>query len=148
VKSSVGERPAEILLVEDSPSDACFTQEALRRGRVKNNVHLVEDGVEALAYLRRKGQHANAPRPDLILLDISLPKKDGPHVLAEIKSDPDLRAIPVVVLTNSDEERDIVQAYSLKANCFITKPVRIEDFIEAIEAMEDFWLSIVKLPPH
>jgi two-component system, chemotaxis family, response regulator Rcp1 len=139
-------RPIEILLVEDSPSDADLTQEALSDGKVLNNLHWVEDGVEALSFLRRQGKHANAPRPDLILLDLNLPKKDGRDVLAEIKADPSLKRIPAIVLTTSAAERDILRTYELNANCYVTKPIDLDQFISAVKLIEQFWLALVKLP--
>ena len=139
-------RPVEILLVEDSPSDADLTVEALGDGKVLNNLHWVEDGVEALAFLRRQGKYSDAPRPDLILLDFNLPKKDGRQVLAEIKVDPQLKLIPVVVLTTSAAERDIVKTYELNANCYVTKPLDLEQFIAVVKLIEMFWLAVVKLP--
>jgi CheY-like chemotaxis protein len=141
--------PAEaidILLVEDSPADVDLTREALEDAKVRNTLHVVEDGVEALAFLRRDGQYAGAPRPDLILLDLNLPKKDGREVLAEIKADPTLRRIPVVILTTSEAEQDILRSYDLHANCYVTKPVDLEQFITVIRSIENFWLVIVKLP--
>lgn len=141
-------RAVEILLVEDSPGDVRLTKEALREGKVRNRLHVVTDGVEALAFLRRAGQYASVPRPDVILLDLNLPKKDGREVLAEIKADADLRRIPVVILTTSQDERDILRAYELHANCYITKPVDLDQFIAAIQAIESFWLTIVTLPEH
>ncbi|WP_028583115.1 response regulator [Desulfogranum mediterraneum] len=138
--------PVEILLVEDNPGDVRLTVEGLKEGKVKNNLHVVADGVEALAFLRKEGQYGDAIRPDLILLDLNLPKKDGREVLTEIKSDPDLAHIPVVVLTTSKAEQDILKAYSLHANCYITKPVDLDQFISVVESIEDFWFTIVKLP--
>ncbi len=138
--------PIEILLVEDSPDDADLTIDALRDGRVHNRVTVVEDGVEAMAYLRREGKHRAAPRPDLILLDLNLPRKNGREVLAEVKQDPDLRRIPVVVMTSSDDEKDILAAYNLYVNCYITKPVDLDQFIHVVKSIEHFWFSIVKLP--
>jgi len=139
-------RAVEILLVEDSPSDADLTVEALGDGKVLNNLHWVEDGVEALAFLRRQGKYSDAPRPDLILLDLNLPKKDGRQVLAEIKVDPQLKLIPVVVLTTSAAERDILKTYELNANCYVTKPIDLEQFITVVKLIEMFWLAVVKLP--
>jgi two-component system, chemotaxis family, response regulator Rcp1 len=138
--------PIEILLVEDSPDDACLTIDALREGRVRNNVTLVEDGVTAMAFLRREGRHAHAPRPDLILLDLNLPRKNGREVLAEIKQDPSLRRIPVVIMTSSDDEKDILAAYNLYVNCYVTKPVDLDQFIRVVKSIEHFWFSVVKLP--
>jgi CheY-like chemotaxis protein len=139
-------RPIEILLVEDNPGDARLTQEALREGKIRNNLHHVKDGVEALAFLRREGSYADAPKPDLMLLDLNLPRKDGRQVLSEMKADARLRTIPVVVLTTSEAENDIVKSYELHANCYITKPVDLEKFIEIVRAIEDFWLAVVTLP--
>jgi CheY-like chemotaxis protein len=139
-------KPVEILLVEDSPSDADLAVETLGESKVLNNLHVVEDGVEALAFLRREGAHANAPRPDVILLDLNLPKKSGLEVLTEIKSDPKLMRIPVVILTTSAAEEDILKSYSLHANCYITKPVDFEQFTKVVRLIEDFWLAVVKLP--
>lgn len=138
--------PIEILLVEDNPGDVRLTQEALKDGKVRNNMRVVKDGVEALKFLRREGKYAGMPRPDLILLDLNLPKKDGREVLAEIKGDEVLRCIPVVVLTTSRAEQDILKAYDLHANCYITKPVDLDQFITVVKSIEDFWLTIVKLP--
>jgi CheY-like chemotaxis protein len=138
--------PIEILLVEDSPDDASLTIEALRDGRVHNRISVVEDGVEAMAYLRRDGPYRDAPRPDLILLDLNLPRKSGREVLAEVKQDPDLRRIPVVVMTSSDDEKDILAAYNLYVNCYVTKPVDLDQFIRVVKTIEHFWFSIVKLP--
>jgi len=140
-------RPVEILLVEDNPGDVRLTVEAFNEGKVRNNLSVVADGVEALAFLRREGKYADAARPDLILLDLNLPKKDGREVLAEIKEDPNLRRIPVVVLTTSQEEKDILQAYDLRTNAYITKPVDLDQFLTVVRSIEDFWLTIVKLPP-
>jgi CheY-like chemotaxis protein len=139
-------RPIEILLVEDSPSDSDLTMEALAAAKVCNRLSIVEDGVRALEFLRRQGTYAQAPRPDLILLDLNLPRKDGREVLAEIKADGNLRAIPIVVLTTSQAEKDVLHAYALNANCYITKPVDFQQFLEVIKAIEGFWLTVVKLP--
>ena len=146
MKGTVG-RAIEILLVEDSPSDTELTIEALREGKMRNNLSTVEDGVQALEFLRRRGPYANAPRPDLIMLDLNLPRKDGREVLAEIKADPALKTIPVVVLTTSRAEQDILRAYNLHANCYITKPVDFEQFLDVVRTIESFWLMIVTLPP-
>jgi two-component system, chemotaxis family, response regulator Rcp1 len=140
-------RPIEILLVEDNPGDVRLTMEALRGGRVRNNIHVVEDGVQAMDFLRCQGDYGAAPRPDLILLDLNLPKKDGRAVLGEVKQDPALKRIPVVILTSSAAEQDILQAYDLAANCYITKPVDLEQFLRVLKSIEDFWLVIVQLPP-
>jgi len=138
--------PIEILMVEDSPSDALLAREALTQAKVWNRLHVVEDGVEALAFLRCEGLYAHAPRPHLILLDINLPRKDGREVLAEIKADVDLRTIPVVVLTTSKAENDILKAYGLHANCYIVKPVDFQQFIEVVQSIEHFWFTVVALP--
>ena len=139
-------KPIEILLVEDSPDDACLTMEALKDGKVSNRVTHVEDGEEAMQLLRRKDRHAAAPRPDLILLDLGLPKKCGREVLAEIKQDPELRRIPVVIMTHV-EDRDVIrEMYDKHANCYVNKPVDLDEFIGVVRSIEDFWLTIVKLP--
>jgi chemotaxis family two-component system response regulator Rcp1 len=139
-------KPVEILLVEDSPGDANLALEALETSKIRNTVSVVTDGEEAIAFLRGTGKHAGATRPDLILLDLNLPKKDGREVLAEIKADKDLKSIPVVILTTSQAEEDILRSYNLHANCYITKPIDLHQFIGVIRAIEDFWLTIVKLP--
>ncbi len=139
-------RAVEILLVEDSPGDVRLTKEALREGKVRNNLHVATDGVEALAFLRREGRYAAAPRPDVILLDLNLPKKDGREVLAEVKADERLKRIPVVVLTTSADERDVLRSYELQAACYITKPVDLDQFINVVKSIEDFWLTVVTLP--
>jgi CheY-like chemotaxis protein len=138
--------PIEILLVEDSPDDADLTVDALREGRVRNRITVVDNGVDALAYLRREGKYQGAPRPDLILLDLNLPRKNGREVLAEVKQDPDLLRIPVVIMTSSDDEKDVLAAYNHHANCYITKPVDLDQFIGVVKSIEHFWFSIVKLP--
>jgi chemotaxis family two-component system response regulator Rcp1 len=139
--------PVEILLVEDNPGDVRLTQEALKEGKVYNNLHWAKDGVEALEFLKRKGKHAKAPRPDIILLDLNLPKKDGREVLAVVKNDADLKHIPVVVLTTSEAEEDVLKSYSLHANCYVTKPVDLEKFIHVVQSIDRFWLTVVTLPP-
>lgn len=139
-------RPIEILLVEDNAADVRLTIEALREGKVRNNLSVTRDGVEAMEFLRRQGAYAQAPRPDLVLLDLNLPKMDGREVLAQIKADPQLRTIPVVVLTTSSAEADILKSYSLHANCYITKPVDLDQFVTVVKSIDDFWLTIVKLP--
>jgi two-component system, chemotaxis family, response regulator Rcp1 len=139
-------RPIELLLVEDSEPDVRLTQEALREAKVKNRLWVVEDGVEALEFLRREGPHADVPRPDLILLDLNLPRKDGRQVLREIKADDSLKRIPVVVLTTSKSEVDVLQSYDLHANCYITKPVDFTRFMEVVKSIENFWLTVVTLP--
>ena len=139
-------KPVEILLVEDNPGDVRLTMEALKEGRLLNHVSVAEDGVEALAFLRQRGKYADEARPDLILLDLNLPKKDGREVLAEIKEDPELRHIPVVVLTTSTAEQDVLKTYDLHANCYISKPVDFEHVIEVVKSVGDFWFSVVILP--
>lgn len=141
-----GSRPIEILLVEDNAGDVRLTEEVMREGKVHNCLSVAGDGVEALAFLRHEGRYSDAPRPDVILLDLNLPKKDGREVLLEIKEDPDLRRIPVVVLTTSEAEQDILRTYDLHANCYITKPIDLDQFIKVVKAIEDFWLTIVRLP--
>jgi chemotaxis family two-component system response regulator Rcp1 len=136
----------EVLLVEDNPGDVRLTKEALKEGRLLNKINVVGDGMEAMAYLRREGNYADAVVPDLILLDLNLPKKDGREVLAEIKADPKLRRIPVVVLTTSSAEEDILKTYDLHANCYVTKPVDLDQFIHVVKSIEDFWITVVKLP--
>jgi chemotaxis family two-component system response regulator Rcp1 len=138
----------EILLVEDNPGDVRLTREALREGKVHHSLHVAVDGVAALAYLHREGEHAGSPRPDLILLDLNIPKKDGRQVLKEIKVDPALSRIPVVVLTTSQAEEDVARTYDLHANCYINKPVDFDQFMRVVKAIEDFWFSVVRLPPQ
>jgi CheY-like chemotaxis protein len=138
----------QVLLVEDNPGDVRLTKEALKEGKLLNQLTVVGDGVEALLFLRKEGIYADAPQPELILLDLNLPKKDGREVLAEIKADPNLRRIPVVVLTTSSSEEDILKIYDLHANCYITKPVDLEQFMGVVKSIEDFWVSVVKLPSH
>lgn len=142
---SAGE-PIEILLVEDTDYDARRTMNALKTGKVRNRVYWVEDGVEAMDYLRRQGAHAGASRPDLILLDWYMPRMDGWEVLEQIKQDPDLKRIPVVIMTSSDQDEDVLKAYNLHANCYVTKPVNVDEFVDKVRSIEDFWLTIVKLP--
>jgi CheY-like chemotaxis protein len=139
-------RLIEILLVEDEPGDVRLTVEALRDARVRNRIHTVEDGVEALDFLHRRPPYADAPRPDLILLDLNLPRKDGREVLAEIKADPALRTIPVVVLTTSRARDDVLRSYDLHANCFISKPMDFNEFSTVVKSIEDFWLTVARLP--
>ena len=138
--------PVEILLVEDNPGDYRLTQEALREGKVYNNLHWVQDGVEALEFLRQNGRYKDVPRPDIVLLDLNLPKKDGREVLSEIKRDESLRAIPVVILTTSQAEEDVLRSYDLHANCYVTKPVDLEKFITVVQSIDRFWLTIATLP--
>jgi CheY-like chemotaxis protein len=137
----------EIMLVEDNPGDVRLTREALKEAKIRNNLSVAGDGVEAMAFLRREGTYSNAPRPDIVLLDLNLPKKDGRQVLAEAKADPELRRIPVVILTTSKAEEDILKTYDLHANCFVTKPVDFDQFVKVVQSIEHFWLSIVTLPP-
>jgi len=139
-------RPIEILMVEDNPDDVDLTREALKDAKVHNELYVAKNGVEALAFLRREGKYADAPRPDVILLDLNMPKKDGREVLVEIKTDESLRRIPVIVLTTSEAEQDILMAYDHHVNCYITKPVDFDQFIKVVKSIENFWFSIVKLP--
>jgi CheY-like chemotaxis protein len=139
-------RPIEILLVEDSEPDVRLTMEALREAKVRNRLSVAEDGVEALEFLRRQGPHSAAPRPDLILLDLNLPRKDGRQVLREIKNDDLLKRIPVVILTTSKSEEDVLRAYDLHANCYISKPVDFNRFMDVVRSIENFWLTVVRLP--
>ncbi len=139
-------RPIEILLVEDNPGDLRLTKEALADAKVRNHLNSVIDGVEALKFLRQEPPYKDATRPDLILLDLNLPRKDGREVLLEIKNDPKLKRIPVVVVTSSAEEQDIVKSYNLHANCYVTKPIDLQQFVTVVRAIEDFWMTIVKLP--
>ena len=146
--NSIYGRPINILLVEDNPADVRLTQEVLKDAKVRNTLTAVGDGEEAMALLRREGKHAAALRPDLILLDLNLPKKDGRELLAEIKSDENLKIIPVIILTTSTSEEDILKSYGLHANCYITKPVDLDQFVKVVQSVEDFWLTIVKLPKN
>lgn len=139
-------KPIDILMVEDNAGDARLAEEAFKESKMMNTLHRVKDGVEALAFVRRTGEFSDAPRPDIILLDLNLPRKDGREVLEELKNDPDLKTIPVVVLTTSEAEQDILKSYELHANCYITKPVDLDKFMGIVKRLEDFWLSIVKLP--
>lgn len=143
-----GMKAVEILLVEDNPGDVRLTKEGLAESKVHNNLYVVEDGVEAMAFLRREGKYGYAPRPDLILLDLNLPKMDGREVLAEVKTDPLLKRIPVVILTTSKDEEDVLRSYDYHANCYITKPMDFEQFVHVVKAIKEFWLTIVKLPPE
>jgi CheY-like chemotaxis protein len=138
--------PIQILLVEDSPGDVRLTQEVLRDARIANDLHVVGDGEQAMAFLRRQGEYASQPRPDLVLLDLNLPRKDGREVLADINADPELKAVPVIVLTTSEAEQDILRSYQLAANAYITKPIDLNEFIAVVRSIETFWLSIVRLP--
>ena len=147
MESSKGEA-VHILLVEDNPGDVRLTVEILKEAKVLNALDVAEDGVEALSYLRRKNGFEDKRRPDLVLLDLNLPKKDGRDLLAEIKKDPDLRRIPVVILTSSDAEADVIKTYDLHANCYITKPINLDQFMEVVKSIEHFWLTVVKLPPN
>ena len=141
-------KPIEILLVEDNPGDVDLAREGLENNKMRVALNVAGDGAEAMAFLRRTGKHAKAPRPDLVLLDLNLPKKDGREVLAEIKSDEDLKRIPVVILTTSKDEEDVLKTYNLHANCYITKPIDLNQFLKVVKTIEDFWLTIVKLPPN
>jgi CheY-like chemotaxis protein len=138
--------PIEILLVEDNPGDSRLAQEALKDSKLWNNLHITADGVEAMDFLHKTGKYSTAPRPDLIILDLNLPKKDGREVLAEIKNDDELKRIPVVILTISQAEEDIIKSYNLHANCYVTKPLDLDQFMKVVKSIEDFWLTIVKLP--
>ena len=146
-RAAAAGKPIEILLVEDNDSDARRTMKALETGRVRNRVNWVEDGVEAMAYLRREGAYADSVRPDLILLDWYMPRMHGLEVLKQVKQDPDLKRIPVVIMTTSDQQSDVLDAYNGHANCYVTKPVNVNEFIDKVRSIEDFWLTIVKLPP-
>jgi chemotaxis family two-component system response regulator Rcp1 len=141
-------RPIEILLIEDNPADVRLTQENFKDSKILNHIHVVNDGAEAMAFLHREGKYFDAVRPELIFLDLNLPKKDGREVLKEIKTDDELKNIPVVILTISDDEEDILKSYNLHANCYITKPINLEQFSKVVKSIENFWLSIVKLPPR
>lgn len=140
-------RAIKILLVDDNPGDVRLIMEVLKKSSRLSNLSVVRDGVEAMAFLHREGKYATAPRPDLILLDLKMPKKDGKKVLAEIKSDPDLKRIPVIVLTTSNDPRDVLESYNLHANCYITKPIGLNQFRAAVKSIEDFWFTVVELPP-
>jgi len=146
VNSSTG-KPINILIVEDNPGDARLIKEVLNEGKILNDLHIVKDGVEAMEFLHKRGEYAKAPRPDLIILDLNLPKKDGREVLAEVKSDQHLKSIPIVIMTTSNAEEDILKSYNLHANCYITKPIDLNQFIKVVKSIEEFWFSIVKLPP-
>ncbi len=139
-------RPIDILLVEDNPGDVRLTQEALLEGKVLNRIFIAYDGVEALDFLHRRGQFASAPRPDIILLDLNMPRMDGRECLARIKNDPDLRSIPVVVLTTSEADQDVIRSYDMHASCYISKPVDMEQFMKVVKAIKHFWFTIVHLP--
>ena len=141
-------RPIEVLLVEDNPGDVRLTIEAMKEGKILNRISVAEDGVEALSFLRREGSFNNAPRPDIIFLDLNLPKKDGREVLAEIKADLSLRSIPVVVLSTSQSEEDVFRSYDLQASCYISKPIDLNRFMDVVKSLNDFWLSVVKLPQN
>ncbi len=146
MRNEIPGRPVEILLIEDNPADVRLTEENFEESKIHNNLHVVVDGVEAMAFLRREGNYVNAVRPDLILLDLNLPKKNGHEVLMEIKADNELKSIPVVILTVSKADEDILNAYNLHANCYITKPLDLEQFTKVVKSIEEFWFSIVKLP--
>jgi len=142
------EKPVEILLAEDNPGDVMLTKKALEQGKLANNLHVATDGVETLAFLRQEGEYADKPRPDLVLLDLNMPRKDGQDVLKSLREDEDLCRIPVVVLTSSESEADIARSYELSANAYLTKPVDFDGFIEIVNRMEEFWFKVVKLPPE
>jgi two-component system response regulator len=148
VNTLIDVMPIEILLIEDNPGDVELTKIALEDSKISVNLSIVEDGVEAIAFLRREGKYANVPHPDIVLLDLNLPKKDGREVLAEIKADEKLKRIPVVVLTTSQAEEDVLKVYNLSANCYITKPVDFDQFVKIVQSIENFWFTIVKLPPE
>lgn len=139
--------PIEILLAEDNPGDVKLTRKALESGDIRNNLHVVTDGVETMKFLKQEGEYADAPRPDLLLLDLNMPKKDGRQVMEDMEADPSLRRIPVVVLTSSDAEEDIVRSYELNANAYLTKPVDFDGFVDIVKRLEDFWFEVVKMPP-
>ncbi len=145
MNSSTG-KPINILIVEDNPGDARLIKEVLNEGKILNDLHIVKDGVEAMEFLHKRGEYAKAPRPDLIILDLNLPKKDGREVLAEVKSDQHLKSIPIVIMTTSNAEEDILKSYNLHANCYITKPLDFHQFVKVVESIENFWFSMVKLP--
>lgn len=144
----VMDKSIDILLVEDNPADVRLTQEAFKETKIPSHLHVVRDGSEALAFLERSGRFANAPRPNMILLDLNLPKKDGREVLAQIKQQPEYKSIPVVILTTSNEEEDIAHTYNHHANCFITKPANLDEFLNVVKTIETFWLSVVQLPKY
>jgi len=139
--------PIEILLAEDNPGDVRLTEKALDHGNILNNLHVVNDGAEAITFLRQEGEYADEPRPDLVLLDLNMPRKDGREVLEDMKADSDLRRLPVVVLTSSEAEEDVVRSYELNANAYLTKPVDFDGFVDIVKRIEDFWFSVVKMPP-
>jgi chemotaxis family two-component system response regulator Rcp1 len=144
--NSKATEPVDVLLIEDNPGDVRLTKEALKDAKLKIHMHVVGDGMEAMAFLRKQGKYASSPRPDLVLLDLNLPKKDGRQVLAEIKDDTDLKRIPVVIITSSKAEEDVLKSYNLHANCYVTKPLDLDQFITVVQSIEQFWLTIVKLP--
>ncbi|MBX3016081.1 MAG: response regulator [Caldilineaceae bacterium] len=148
MSSYIAAKPIAILLVEDNPGDVRLTIETLKNAKVRNILHIARDGIEAMAFLRNEGAFAGMPRPDLILLDLNLPKKDGREMLADLKSDPELRRIPVVILTTSQAEEDILRSYDLYANCYITKPIDLNQFATVVKSIENFWLTIVTLPSY
>ncbi|MGE5498075.1 MAG: response regulator [Syntrophothermus sp.] len=145
--NNINSNQVDILLVEDNPGDIRLTQEALKEGKIRNNLYIAQDGVEAMDFLHQRGKFTNAPRPDIILLDLNLPRKDGRQVLDEIKQDDRLKRIPVVILTTSDADEDIIRTYNHHSNCYITKPLDLDRFVRVVQSIEDFWLTIVKLPP-
>jgi CheY-like chemotaxis protein len=139
--------PADILLVEDNPGDVRLTKEAFKEGQISNTLHVATDGVAALEFLHQRGEYADAPHPDIVLLDLNLPRKDGDEVLEEIRADPDLKQLPVIILTSSAAEEDVVRSYELNANAYLTKPVNPAEFMEVVRSFQEFWLSVVRLPP-
>ena len=143
---TVADKPVEILLAEDNPGDVMLVKKALKQGKIANNLHVTTDGVDALNFLREEGEYEDTPRPDLILLDLNMPRKDGKEVLKELQADEELCRIPVVVLTSSESEEDIARSYELNANAYLTKPVEFDGFIEIVEQLENFWFQVVKLP--
>jgi CheY-like chemotaxis protein len=148
MKEKISGKPFEILLAEDNHGDVRLIEEILKKNKVPINLHVMKDGIEALSFLKRKGKHINALHPDLVLLDLNLPKKEGLEVLKEIKGDPDLKRIPVIILTTSGAEEDVLKSYQLHANCYITKPINLDQFVTVVKSIENFWLTIVKLPPR
>jgi len=147
MNTSIASRPIVILMVEDNPTDILIAKEGLLSAKMLNTLHVADDGIEAMKFLRQQGKYAGAPRPDLILLDLNMPRKNGQEVLAEIKADDNLRNIPVVVLTTSMAEKDITKSYGLHANCYITKPVDFDQFVNVVQTIQDFWFCVVTLPP-
>ena len=148
MKEKISGKPFEILLAEDNHGDVRLIEETLKKNKVSINLHVMKDGIEALSFLKRKGKHSNAPHPDLVLLDLHLPKKEGLEVLKKIKGDPDLKRIPVIILTTSGAEEDVLKSYQLHGNCYITKPINLDQYVTVLKSIKNFWLTIVKLPPR